>query len=133
MKFLAALLCGLIFGLGLIVSGMGDPAKVLNFLDVAGTFDPSLVFVMGGAIVVAFAFFQFSKHRRSPFFTSRFHWPSGTAIDRRLVGGATLFGAGWGLSGFCPGPAVISIPLAATGTLIFALAMLVGMTVARRI
>jgi len=119
-----ALLSGLLFGFGLILSGMVDPAKVLNFLDVAGTWDPSLAFVMAGAIGVAAPGFWFVRRRTAPLADPVFHVPPADApIDRKLIIGAAVFGVGWGLAGFCPGPALVSIPLAAPGTLAFVAAM----------
>ena len=131
MRSIANLLAGLIFGLGLLISGMANPAKVQNFLDLAGTFDPSLIFVMAGAVMVTFAGYRLVLRRPRPVLAERFYLPTAKDIDARLVGGAALFGIGWGLSGFCPGPAIVSLPLLATGTLIFVPAMLAGIAVAR--
>ncbi|NUH64985.1 YeeE/YedE family protein [Sulfitobacter sp. S0837] len=132
MKQLFALLSGLIFGLGLIVSGMANPAKVLNFLDVFGTWDPSLAFVMGGAIAVtAPGFALLFRNRQTPLFDSKFRVPTRTDLEPKLLTGAAIFGIGWGLGGFCPGPALTSLPVAATGTLIFVPFMLIGMWAAR--
>ncbi|MCS0494050.1 YeeE/YedE family protein [Ancylobacter sp. MQZ15Z-1] len=122
---------GLLFGVGLVVSGMSNPAKVLNFLDLFGTFDPSLAFVMGGAVVVAFFGFRLATARPAPLLAERFHMPTRTDIDARLIVGPALFGIGWGLGGFCPGPALTAIGLAAPGTLAFVPAMLAGMWAAR--
>ena len=97
-------LAGLIFGLGLLSSGMANPAKVQNFLDLAGTFDPSLIFVMIGAIVVTFLGYRFAFQRPRPILAERFSLPTAKDIDARVIIGAGLFGIGWGLSGFCPGP-----------------------------
>jgi hypothetical protein len=124
-------LAGLIFGLGLLISGMANPAKVQNFLDIAGTFDPSLIFVMAGAVTVSLIGYRFILQRPRPILAERFYLPTAKDIDLRLVGGAALFGIGWGLSGFCPGPAIVSLPLLAKGTLIFVLAMLAGIGLAR--
>ncbi len=124
---------GLLFGLGLIVSGMSDPAKVLNFLDIFGTFDPSLAFVMAGAMGVAFLGYRLVLRRRAPLLAPRFELPTRREIDARLVTGAALFGIGWGLGGFCPGPAFTALSLAAPGTLVFVPAMLAGMWLARRL
>lgn len=132
MKFVAALAAGLVFGVGLLVSGMANPAKVLNFLDFAGQWDPSLLFVMGGAIAVTLPGFRWLKGRGQPLFVEAFEWPSAQHIDARLVLGAALFGVGWGISGFCPGPALVAVPLAATGAWAFFLCMLIGMGIARR-
>lgn len=119
-------LLGLLFGFGLVLSGMSDPAKVLNFLDVAGTWDPSLAFVMAGAIAVTAIGFAFVRRREAPILEPVFQFPKSTDLDAKLVGGAAIFGIGWGLGGFCPGPALTALPLAATGTLAFVPAMLVG-------
>lgn len=126
MRELTGLIAGLVFGTGLYVSGMIDPNKVLNFLDVAGTFDPSLAFVMGGAIPVAFIGTQIARRRGKPLFEGAFHWPLSKAIDVPLLTGAALFGAGWGLSGYCPGPALASLAFLAPATLVFAAALVAG-------
>ncbi|MBO27700.1 MAG: hypothetical protein CML61_02895 [Rhodobacteraceae bacterium] len=133
MKQVFALLSGLIFGLGLIISGMSDPAKVLNFLDVFGTWDPSLAFVMGGAIAVtAPGFAMLRRKRATPFYDTKFRIPDRSDIDPKLMTGSGIFGVGWGLGGFCPGPALTALPIAATGTLIFVPFMLIGMWFAQR-
>lgn len=124
------LAAGLIFGLGLVISGMANPAKVLNFLDVAGHWDPSLAFVMLGAIAVTVVGYRFVLRRSQPLLESNFHLPTQNAIDRPLVVGSAIFGLGWGLFGFCPGPAITSLGLAATGTLVFVPAMLIGIAAA---
>ena len=124
-------IAGLIFSLGLLISGMANPAKVQNFLDLAGTFDPSLIFVMLGAVVVTLIGYLFVLRRPRPLLAERFLVPSLKDIDGRLVVGSGLFGIGWGLSGFCPGPAISSLPLLAKGTLIFVPAMLIGIGLAR--
>ena len=131
MALLINFVIGLIFGLGLVVSGMSDPAKVLNFLDLAGTWDPSLAFVMGGAVIVTFIGYRIVLQRKAPIFDTKFHVPTRTDGDARLIDGPALFGIGWGLGGFCPGPALTAIGLGAPGTLMFVPAMLVGMWVAR--
>ena len=126
LRVLTALLAGLLFGVGLAISGMIRPAKVLGFLDVAGAWDPSLAFVMMGAIGVHATAVAFARRRRRPFASDRFHWAEATAIDTRLLAGAAVFGVGWGLGGFCPGPALAS---AASGNgvgIAFAAAMIVG-------
>ena len=122
---------GLLFGLGLVISGMSDPAKVLNFLDLFGTWDPSLTFVMAGAVGVAFAGYRVTHARRRPLFDATFHLPTAKDLDPSLLAGAAVFGLGWGLVGFCPGPAFTAIPLLATGTLVFVSAMIAGMWAAR--
>ena len=126
------LIAGLIFGLGLVISGMANPAKVLNFLDITGSWDPSLAFVMGGAIAVTLPGFAFLRRRNAPLLAPKFQWPTRNDIDGRLLTGAGTFGLGWGLSGFCPGPAFTALSLAAPGTLVFVPCMLVGMWLARR-
>lgn len=130
-RTLAALAAGLVFGLGLSVSGMTDPAKVLNFLDLAGTWDASLAFVMGGGVVVAFIGYRLAFAAGAPLFDSRFHLPAATQIDTRLLAGAALFGAGWGLAGLCPGPALASLFNGSTGVLVFVGAMMAGMWLGR--
>lgn len=127
MQFLA----GLVFGLGLIVSGMANPEKVLNFLDVAGTWDASLAFVMGGAVMVAALGFRFVLRLPKPLFAARFQVPTRRDIDLRLLVGPAIFGLGWGLSGLCPGPALTSVGLAAPAVLVFAPLMFTGMAAAR--
>ncbi|KIC51346.1 DUF6691 family protein [Tateyamaria sp. ANG-S1] len=112
MKHLFALLTGLAFGTGIALSGMMDPAKVLNFFDLAGTWDPSLAFVMGGALIVTFIGYRLVWRRAAPLFEARFQIPSASNIDARLIGGSALFGVGWGIAGFCPGAA---IPALGTG------------------
>lgn len=131
MGILVHLVAGLIFGAGLVISGMANPAKVQNFLDLAGQWDPSLIFVMGGAVVVAFVGFRIAGYQVRPFFGQQFNVPTSHMIDARLLTGAAIFGIGWGLAGFCPGPAITSLGLAASGTLIFIPAMLAGMFAAR--
>lgn len=130
---LVNVVAGLIFGVGLLISGMANPAKVQNFLDLAGSFDPSLIFVMGGALVVTFAGYRLVLRRQRPLLTDGFLLPTLKDVDLRLVVGASLFGIGWGLSGFCPGPAIVSLPLLAKGTLIFIPCMLAGSALARLI
>src|SRR5689334_13406203 len=109
MSFLVNLLLGLLFGIGLIVSGMADPAKVQNFLDLFGTWDPSLAFVMGGAVLVTFAGYRLVLRRDKPLAGDKFHLPSKIEIDKRVIVGPALFGVGWGLGGFCPGPALTAL------------------------
>jgi uncharacterized membrane protein YedE/YeeE len=131
MHFFSTLFAGLFFGSGLILSGMANPTKVQNFLDIFGTWDPSLAFVMGGAILVTALGFWFVQKRSTPFFHDMFHLPTRNDIDARLVAGAAIFGIGWGLGGLCPGPAVTSLPFATSGVLVFIPAMLVGMSLAK--
>ena len=127
MRVLMALLSGLIFGLGLILGGMTDPGKVKGFLDVAGAWDPSLALVMGGAIAVGVFAFAAAKRRATAWSGERIEIPSNTVIDARLVGGGVLFGAGWGLAGFCPGPALVAMSAGVGSAAVFVVAMLAGM------
>lgn len=127
MQLLTAFLAGLVFGLGLIVSGMSNPAKVLGFLDLAGNWDPSLGFVMGGAILVGFFAFRFANRGTQSLLGASMRLPSARQIDRRLVVGSVVFGIGWGLAGYCPGPAVNSVLSGGIKPVIFVLAMLAGM------
>lgn len=127
MHILMALITGLVFGIGLIVSGMTNPAKVLGFLDLAGRWDPSLALVMAGAILVALPAFRVAARRRQSLLGEPMHLPTATRIDRRLVLGSLAFGAGWGLAGFCPGPALASLATGSVQPLIFCAAMLAGM------
>lgn len=127
MPLLTALLSGLLFGAGLAVSGMVNPAKVLNFLDLAGSFDPTLLFVLGGAVVTTFIGYKLVLPRSEPLFAERFRLPERTDIDARLVGGAAIFGLGWGLAGFCPGPAIAAVVSLRIEPFIFIAAMAVGM------
>ena len=131
MRIFVSLIAGLIFGIGLVVSGMANPAKVVNFLDLAGTWDPSLAFVMGGAMLVTILGYHFAFARPAPVLDDRFHLPNSRAVDAPLIAGSLLFGIGWGLSGFCPGPAVVALSQAAPGTLAFFPAMIAGMAAAR--
>ena len=118
---------GLLFGLGLILAGMTDPSKVLGFLDLAGLWDPSLAFVMGGAILVSLGAFTLAKKRTTSFLGGAMQMPTSRDIDKRLVTGSLLFGAGWGLAGFCPGPALVSVGTGNPKAVVFVLAMLAGM------
>jgi uncharacterized membrane protein YedE/YeeE len=127
LRTLAALLSGLLFGFGLSLSGMLDPARVRGFLDVTGNWDPSLAFVLGGAVIVATIGYRLSRLVGHPLLEGRFHLPTKTAIDRPLILGSAIFGIGWGLAGFCPGPAVASLALGLAPTVLFVIAMLAGM------
>ena len=124
---LSEFLVGLLFGLGLILSGMTDPGKVLGFLDLAGLWDPSLAFVMGGAIAVGALAFAVAKKRTRSFLGGVMHAPTARDIDKRLVLGSLLFGVGWGLAGFCPGPAIVSAAAGQPKAMVFIAAMLAGM------
>ena len=127
MQAIAALFAGLVFGIGLIVSGMANPAEVLGFLDLAGPWDPSLALVMAGAIAVGLPAFALAKRRKTSVLGTPLDLPSNTAIDRRLLGGSLLFGVGWGLAGFCPGPALVALGMKEHKALVFVIAMLAGM------
>ena len=130
-RALAALVAGALFGAGFIVSGMINPAKVQAFLDVAGAWDPSLAFVMLGAVAVTLLGYRLALRRGAPLFEARFALPTRTDVDLRLLGGSALFGAGWGLAGFCPGPALSGLAFGAGQTIVFVIAMAAGMIVAR--
>ena len=127
MRTFVAFVAGLVFGLGLLLSGMADPAKVLGFLDLAGAWDPSLMFVMGGAVGVGALAFAAARRRTRSLLGEPMQLPTKTSIDRRLVIGALLFGAGWGLAGFCPGPAIVALGLGEAKAAVFVAAMLAGM------
>lgn len=130
----SSFLIGALFGTGLILSGMTNPAKVVNFLDILGTWDPSLGFVMGGALLVtAIGFRLVQRTREAPVFAGSFSLPTAHAIDRPLMIGALLFGAGWGLAGLCPGPAIAILPMAPVNGTIFAVAMIAGMLLHRTV
>jgi uncharacterized membrane protein YedE/YeeE len=127
MRIVLAFVAGLVFGLGLLLSGMADPAKVLGFLDLAGAWDPSLAFVMAGAIAVGALAFALTRRRAKALLGDAMQLPTSTRIDRRLLAGSLLFGAGWGLAGFCPGPALVALGLGAPQAVVFVAAMLAGM------
>jgi len=127
MKNVLALISGLMFGFGLILSGMANPAKVIGFLDIAGSWDPSLAFVMGGAIAIGFFAFKYAETRDTTLLGEELNLPRNNTVDKRLIGGSLVFGAGWGLGGFCPGPGLVSLGMGYSGGIIFALSMVVGM------
>ena len=127
MSGIAAFLCGLVFGLGLLVSQMVNPAKVLGFLDVFGAWDPSLALVMAGAVPVTAMGFALARRWRRPLLAPAFRLPEAAVVDRSLVAGAVLFGIGWGLVGYCPGPAIVALGMGQRPALLFAVAMLAGM------
>ena len=127
MTVFSSLLAGLVFGLGLIVSGMADPAKVLGFLDLSGAWDPSLALVMAGAVAVSALAFAVAKNRTVSFLGSAMRLPSSRDIDRRLVIGSVVFGLGWGVAGFCPGPGLVTLGAGEIKALVFVVSMLVGM------
>ena len=124
---LSAAGAGLLFGIGLGLSGMTQPPKVIGFLDVFGVWDPSLMFVMLGAIAVHFGLSRLIRRRERPLLDARFHLPTARDIDRKLVAGSAIFGLGWGLGGFCPGPAIVALGSGATAAIVFVGAMAVGM------
>ena len=124
---LTEFVAGLLFGIGLMLSGMTDPGKVIGFLDLFGTWDPSLALVMGGAILVGFFAFTVAQKRTTTFLGGVLRFPTNMDIDNKLVLGSLMFGAGWGLAGFCPGPALVSMADGQPKALLFVLAMLVGM------
>jgi uncharacterized membrane protein YedE/YeeE len=127
MNGLIALFAGALFGAGLVVAGMTDPAKVQGFLDLAGHWDPSLAFVMGAALCITLPVFQMLKRRQGPLLAERFFLPTRTDLDRPLLIGSALFGIGWGLAGLCPGPAIANLASGSAPVLAFVLAMVVGM------
>ena len=129
MQILVAAFVGLVFGFGLIISGMADPSKVLNFLDLTGRWDPSLAFVMGGAILVGLVAFRFAARRTKSLLGDTMRLPTAKQIDRRLVLGGLAFGVGWGLAGFCPGPALVSLASGQGKAVVFTVALVAGMGV----
>ena len=133
MKVAITFALGLLFGLGLVLSGMTSPDRVIGFLDVAGAWDPSLAFVMGGAVIAATPLFRLASRRKTPLAGGAFDAPTSAGIDRRLIGGAVLFGIGWGLSGICPGPALVDLVLLPVQAGAFVAAMLAGLLLARGI
>lgn len=132
MKLLMVLLSGALFGAGITVSGMANPAKVQNFLDLFGQWDPSLALVMGAALAVVTPAYFFIFKLEKPKFSEHFHLPNRSDIDRKLVAGAVLFGMGWGISGLCPAPALVAILSGVGHFVVFALAMLAGMVIQRQ-
>ena len=126
MKLIYAVMTGLVFGTGISISGMIDPAKVLNFFDIAGTWDPSLAFVMGGALLVTFFGYRLTWQRGAPLFDKRFEVPTSTEIDGKLVGGSALFGIGWGIAGFCPGAAIPALGTGRWEVALFLVAVVFG-------
>ncbi len=131
MRLLSSFAVGLIFGLGIALSGMINPAKVLNFFDVAGAWDPSLAFVMGGALVTTFLGYRIVLRRSAPLIEPRFQIPTSRDIDARLVGGSALFGIGWGIAGFCPGAAVPALGTGRWEVALFVAALLAGLWIGR--
>ncbi|MBB5659340.1 DUF6691 family protein [Brevundimonas halotolerans] len=131
MRLLIAILCGVLFGAGMIISDMVNPARVLAFLDVTGDWDPSLAFVMGGALIPSGLAYLIHRRMHAPVLADEFRVPASRLIDRPLIGGAILFGLGWGLVGLCPGPALAALTTASWQAAIFVVAMLAGMTLFR--
>lgn len=131
MQIALTFIASLLFGLGLIVSGLANPSKVQNFLDVAGNWDPSLALTMATAVIVTGLGYRLVFKRQRPVLADTFQLPTATAIDSKLLLGAALFGVGWGLVGYCPGPALVALSLGNPGTIIFVVAMLAGMLAAR--
>lgn len=131
MRLVAFYLIGLVFGIGIAISGMANPAKVLNFFDVAGNWDPSLIFVMGGALAVTFAGYRVVLGRSRPLLDNHFHLPGSNKLDLRLIGGSAVFGIGWGIAGFCPGGALPALGTGRGEVILFVAAMLAGILIAR--
>lgn len=131
MRLTFAYAVGLLFGVGISISGMANPAKVLNFFDVAGSWDPSLAFVMGGALAVAALGYRLALRRAAPALAARFELPTATAVDARLLGGSAMFGVGWGVAGFCPGGALPALGTGRADVLLFVLATVAGMLATR--
>jgi uncharacterized membrane protein YedE/YeeE len=128
-----ALVAGVLFGLGLLISGMATPAKVTAFLDVTGAWDPSLAFVMAAAIAVHAPFVRLARRRSTPLFEPTFHWPSMRGVDPTLIAGAAIFGVGWGIAGYCPGPVLVSLGTGSVHVLVFFGAMLAALFATRAI
>jgi uncharacterized protein len=128
-----ASLIGILFGTGLVISGMSNPANVLNFLDLAGAWDARLLFVMGSAVAVTSFGFWWLMRRTKPLFSEKFSWPTATVIDKKLIVGAALFGIGWGFAGYCPGPALASIGTGSRDMLFFIPSLVAGMWIATKI
>ncbi|WP_298258621.1 DUF6691 family protein [uncultured Litoreibacter sp.] len=131
MRLLISYVVGLIFGIGISISGMANPAKVLNFFDIAGTWDPSLIFVMGGALVTAFLGYRFVLRRPAPAFEDSFRVPTRRDLDLPLIGGSALFGIGWGIAGFCPGGSLPALGTGRSEVILFVAALLVGIFAAK--
>lgn len=131
MRLIATYLIGLVFGVGIALSGMANPAKVLNFFDIAGTWDPSLAFVMGGALIVTFVGYKLVLGRTTPVLDDSFHLPTNNALDARLLGGSAVFGIGWGIAGFCPGGALPALGTGRWEVFAFTAAVIVGIFAAK--
>ena len=132
MNKIVSLFCGIIFGIGLVISEMINPAKVLGFLNLFDTWDPSLAFVMIGALIVSTPLFHLFKNKDKPLFNSNFSISANKEIDKKLIIGSVIFGAGWGLAGLCPGPAISSIALLNTSSAIFVISMFIGFYIASK-
>ena len=134
MKRISGFIAGLLFGMGILLSGMANPAKVLNFFDLAGSFDLSLAFVMAGALSVAAPGYAILfRMREKPLFDQSFRLPKASAVDAKLIGGSAVFGIGWGIAGFCPGASIPALGLGHASAAIFVAALLVGILIARRL
>ncbi|HCP80708.1 MAG TPA: permease [Octadecabacter sp.] len=131
MRLIILFLIGLVFGVGISISGMANPAKVLNFFDFAGTWDPSLMFVMGGAVVVTFIGYRFVLKRPAPMMDAKFHLPTRSDLDMPLIVGSALFGVGWGIAGFCPGGALPALGTGRSEVFIFVAALIAGIFAAK--
>lgn len=132
-KNISALIAGTIFGFGLILSGMSNPDKVMNFLNVLGQWDPSLLFVLGGAVITTFIGYRLVLKRKTPLLDSEFFVPTNTVVDKKLLMGAALFGAGWGMTGFCPGPAITGIAFGVIEPVLFLGSMLIGYVIVNKL
>ena len=132
-RLILTYLAGLVFGVGISISGMANPAKVINFFDVFGTWDPSLAFVMGGALIVTFIGYKLVFGRSAPVFDASFQVPTNRQLDARLLGGSAIFGVGWGIAGFCPGGALPAIGTLRSEVLIFMAALIAGVLVTRTV
>ena len=130
-RTLSAFIAGLLFGVGLAVSQMTNPLEVLGFLDVAGDWDASLMLVLGGAVTVTFIAFRFVLRRTEPIFDSQFHLPKLSTVDKKLIGGSALFGVGWGIAGYCPGPGLASLSTLNSEAIVFVATLLAGLLVYR--
>ena len=133
MTIFIAFVIGIVFGTGILISGMANPAKVLNFFDVAGSWDPSLMFVMGGAVATTFIGYRMVQARKEPILARSFQMPTAIQIDPKLIAGAAIFGVGWGLAGFCPGAALPALGTGRTEVVIFVASLIAGIVVARLI
>lgn len=128
-----AFVAGLIFALGLGFAGMTQPARVIGFLDFAGDWDPTLAFVMGSAVLTSSLLFALARRRSTPLLAGRFEWPTRTDLDGRLIAGAAVFGIGWGLAGYCPGPAIVSLPSGGVPVIVFVACLWIGLRIGGRL